>query len=80
MEIVDKLNGQTFVISGVFKNYERDELKGIIIKNGGKVLSGVSGKLNYLVAGEGMGPSKLQKAIDLGVQILSEEEFEKMIK
>ncbi|MFN8436561.1 MAG: NAD-dependent DNA ligase LigA [Cytophagales bacterium] len=80
MEIVDKLNGQTFVISGVFKNYERDELKGIIIKNGGKVLSGVSGKLNYLVAGEGMGPSKLQKAIDLGVQILSEEEFENMIK
>ncbi|MFN8415986.1 MAG: NAD-dependent DNA ligase LigA [Cytophagaceae bacterium] len=75
----DVLNGKTFVISGVFAKYERDELKELVIKNGGKILSGVSGKLNYLLAGDNMGPSKLEKAQKLGVQILSESEFEKMI-
>ena len=70
-----KLAGKTFVISGVFENFEREELKHKIEANGGKVLSGVSGKLNYLLAGEGMGPSKLEKARKLGVTLLSEQEF-----
>ena len=71
----DKLAGKTFVISGVFQNFERDDLKLKIEANGGKVLSGVSGKLNYLLAGDGMGPSKLEKAKKLGVTLLSEDEF-----
>lgn len=75
----DLLDGKTFVISGVFENFERDELKEKIEANGGKVLSGVSGKLNYLLAGANMGPSKLEKARKLGVTILSEEEFLGMI-
>ncbi|MCI0750769.1 MAG: NAD-dependent DNA ligase LigA, partial [Flammeovirgaceae bacterium] len=62
----DKLEGKSFVISGVFQNYERDQLKDIILKNGGKVLSGVSGKLDYLLAGDNMGPSKREKAEKLG--------------
>src|SRR5690606_14006633 len=58
----EKLTGKTFVISGVFENYSREELKNIIESNGGKILSGISAKLNYLVAGDNMGPSKLEKA------------------
>jgi len=73
------LAGKTFVISGVFELFDRDELKLKIEANGGKVLSGVSGKLNYLLAGANMGPSKLEKAQKLGVTILSEEEFLAMI-
>ncbi|KQS33730.1 NAD-dependent DNA ligase LigA [Dyadobacter sp. Leaf189] len=75
----DVLEGKTFVISGVFENFERDDLKEKIEANGGRVLSGVSGKLNYLLAGANMGPSKLEKARKLGVTILSEEEFLAMI-
>ncbi len=71
----DKLAGKTFVISGVFRNFERDDLKLKIEANGGKVLSGVSGKLNYLLAGDGVGPTKLEKATKLGVTVLSEDEF-----
>jgi DNA ligase (NAD+) len=63
----------------VFKHYERDDLKDVILKNGGKVLSAVSGKLDYLVAGENMGPAKKEKAEKLGVTIISEEELEKML-
>jgi DNA ligase (NAD+) len=74
------LEGKTFVISGVFANFERDELKHKIESNAGRVLSGVSGKLNYLLAGDNMGPSKLEKARKLGVTILSEEEFLGMIE
>ncbi|SEI63015.1 DNA ligase (NAD+) [Dyadobacter koreensis] len=74
------LEGKTFVISGVFANFERDDLKHKIEANGGRVLSGVSGKLNYLLAGDNMGPSKLEKARKLGVTILSEEEFLGMIQ
>lgn len=77
--LTDKLQGASFVISGVFAKYERDQLKDIIIANGGKVSSSVSGKLNYLLAGDGMGPSKLQKAQELGVKIISEADFEAMI-
>ncbi len=76
----DLLAGKSFVISGVFKNYERDDLKDVILKNGGKVLSSVSGKLDYLVAGENMGPAKKEKAEKLGVTIISESDFEKMLK
>jgi DNA ligase (NAD+) len=78
-KVSDVLSGKTFVVSGVFKNYERDEITETIIAHGGKVLSGVSGKLNFLVAGENMGPSKREKAEKLGVKIISEEEFEGMI-
>jgi DNA ligase (NAD+) len=82
VEIVSEgegLAGKTFVISGTFQNFERDDLKIKIEANGGKVLSGVSGKLNYLVAGSEAGPSKLEKATKLGVAIISEEDFMKML-
>jgi DNA ligase (NAD+) len=79
-KVSDILGGSSFVISGVFENYERDALKDIILAHGGRVLSSVSGKLDYLLAGENMGPSKLEKAEKLGVKILSIGEFEKMLK
>jgi DNA ligase (NAD+) len=60
--ISDTLKDKTFVISGVFEHYERDELKELIASHGGKVLSSISGKLDYLLAGENMGPAKLEKA------------------
>jgi len=69
------LVGKTFVISGVFQLYSRDGLKEKIETNGGKVLSSISAKLDYLVAGENMGPAKLEKATKLGVRIISEQEF-----
>ncbi len=75
----DKLAGQTFVISGVFQSISRDELQQLIISHGGKVVSSISAKLNYLVAGEKMGPSKLEKATKLNVPILSEDQFLEMI-
>jgi DNA ligase (NAD+) len=75
----DVLGGKSFVISGTFEHYERDQLQEIILKNGGRILSGVSGKLDYLVAGDNMGPSKLAKAEKLGVKIISEKEFEKLL-
>lgn len=74
------LDGKSFVISGTFQNYERDQLKDVIIAHGGKVLSSVSGKLDFLVAGENMGPAKREKAEKLGVKIISEQEFEAMLK
>ena len=76
----DVLDGKSFVISGTFENYDREQLQEIILKNGGRLLSGVSGKLDYLVAGDNMGPSKLAKAEKLGVKIISEKEFEKLLK
>nr|WP_199157136.1 NAD-dependent DNA ligase LigA [Pedobacter sp. ASV2] len=76
----DKLIGKTFVISGVFENFSRDELKDIIEANGGKILSGISGKLNYLVAGDNMGPSKLEKANKLNIPMISDAELLEMIK
>jgi DNA ligase (NAD+) len=75
----DSLAGKTFVISGTFQNFERDDLKIKIEANGGKVLSGVSGKLNFLIAGNEAGPSKLEKAQKLGVPVISEEEFLQML-
>ncbi len=79
-KVSNLLNDQSFVISGVFQNYERDQLKDIIVANGGKVLSSISGKLNYLLAGDNMGPAKREKAEKLGVKIISEQEFELMLK
>jgi len=76
----DTLIGKTFVISGVFDSYSRDELKDLIEANGGKILSGISGKLNYLVAGDNMGPSKLEKANKLNIPIISDAELLGMIK
>jgi DNA ligase (NAD+) len=75
----DALAGKSFVISGGFANYERDQLQDIVIRNGGRILSGVSGKLDYLLAGENMGPAKREKAEKLGVKIIGIEEFEKML-
>lgn len=75
----DKLIGKTFVISGVFEKHSREELKTLIEENGGKILSGISAKLNYLVAGDNMGPSKLEKATKLNVPIISEDELIQLI-
>ena len=80
-EIVNKsLDGKGFVVSGVFQNFEREELKTLIKKHGGKVLSSISNKLDFLIAGEKMGPAKLKKATDLGIKIISELEFIEMLK
>lgn len=75
----DVLNNKSFVISGVFQKYEREQLHDIILKNGGRILSSVSGKLDYLLAGDNMGPSKREKAEKLGVKIISEHDFEKLL-
>ena len=75
----EKLHGKSFVISGVFASFGRDELKEKIEKNGGKVVSSISAKLDYLVAGENMGPAKLDKANKLGINIISENDFVKML-
>ncbi len=77
--ISNVLQGKSFVVSGVFQNYEREQLKEIIASHGGKVLSSVSAKLNYLLAGENMGPAKREKAEKLGVKIISEGEFQTML-
>lgn len=85
MEIVeeaaagDQLSGKSFVVSGVFSLVSRNELKKLIESHGGKVGSSVTSKTDFLVRGENMGPSKLQKAEDLGVEMISEVEFLNMI-
>ena len=67
--------GKSFVISGVFKNFDREGLRDKIVLNGGKVVSSISAKLDYLIAGDNMGPSKLEKANQLSIKIINEEEF-----
>ncbi len=74
-----KLEGKTFVVSGVFASFSRDSIKESIEANGGKVSGSISKKTNYLLAGDKMGPEKRKKAEELGVIILSEAEYEKMI-
>ena len=69
------LEGKSFVISGVFQNFDRDGLRDKIILNGGKVVSSISSKLDYLIAGDNMGPSKLDKANQLSIKIITEDEF-----
>lgn len=76
----DKLAGKSIVISGVFQHHSRDEYKKLIEQNGGKNVSSISKKTDFVFAGENMGPSKLQKAQDLGIKIINEEEFLKMIE
>ncbi len=73
------LDGLSFVISGTFTKFSRDELKELIEDNGGKNLSGISSKTNFLVSGENTGPSKLQKAQELNINIISEQELLDMI-
>jgi DNA ligase (NAD+) len=86
MEVIEKealsdtFNGMSFVVSGVFLSFSRDELKELIESNGGKNVSSISSKTDYVVAGENMGPSKLKKATDLGIKILSEDDFIKLLK
>ena len=76
----DKLKGLTIVISGTFAKHSRDEYKVIIERNGGKNSGSVSGKTDFILAGDNMGPAKLEKAAKLGVKIINEEEFLKMIE
>lgn len=75
----DKLAGQSIVISGVFTRHSRDEYKELIEKNGGKNVGSISSKTSFILAGENMGPAKLEKARKLGVKIINEEEFLSMI-
>jgi len=75
----DALMGKSFVISGVFEQFSREELSTLIESHGGKLLSSISGKLDYLVAGDKMGPSKLSKAEKLGIPIISEKELLQLI-
>ena len=75
----DRLAGQSIVISGVFAHHSRDEYKLIIEQNGGKNVGSISGKTSFILAGDNMGPSKLQKAEKLGIRIVSEDEFLEMI-
>ena len=71
----ERLAGLSIVISGVFTHHSRDEYKALIEQHGGKNVGSISGKTSFVLAGDNMGPSKLQKAQKLGVPILSEEEF-----
>ena len=75
----DTFKGLTFVVSGVFHLYSRDELKALIEQHGGKVGSSISSKTNYVIVGDNMGPSKKEKAEQLGVKMISEEEFQSLI-
>ena len=79
-EYTDKLAGKSIVISGVFTHHSRDEYKEIIEKNGGKNVGSISKKTSFILAGDNMGPAKLEKANKLGVPILDEEEFLKLIE
>ncbi|MFN6015921.1 MAG: NAD-dependent DNA ligase LigA, partial [Flavobacteriales bacterium] len=75
----NKLDGKSFVVSGVFNAFSRDEIKEVIESNGGKNVSSISAKTDFVIAGENMGPAKLKKATDLGIMILSEDEFIKLL-
>ncbi len=76
----DKLAGKSIVISGVFARHSRDEYKQLIEQHGGKNVGSISGKTSFILAGENMGPSKLQKAEKLGIAIIGEDEFLAMIE
>ena len=79
-EYTDKLVGKSIVISGVFTHHSRDEYKEIIEKNGGKNVGSISKKTSFILAGDNMGPAKLEKANKLGVPIMNEEDFLKLIE
>ena len=85
MEVVNTpsegpLVGAKVVVSGVFESFSRDELKTLIETLGGQNVSSISSKTTYVVAGEGMGPSKKAKAEKLGIHVLNEEEFKTLIQ
>lgn len=80
MEVGDKLKGKSFVVSGVFRNFSRDGIKEAIERNGGKVSGSISSKTSYVVAGADMGPAKRTKAEELGVPVIDEDEFTRMIE
>ena len=75
----NKLSGKTFVVSGVFEEYSRDDLKKAIEDNGGKVGSSISAKTDFVLAGANMGPAKLEKAVKLNIAIITESDFQKMV-
>jgi len=79
LNATDKLSGKTFVVSGVFAKFSRDDLKKAIEDNGGKVGSSISAKTDYVVAGDNMGPAKLDKASKLKISIISEDDFINLI-
>lgn len=79
VSISNKLEGKIFVVSGVFETYSRDDLKKAIEENGGKVGSSISSKTHYVVAGDNMGPAKLEKANKLGIQIINEFQFNELL-
>jgi len=80
MASTDRLAGKSIVISGVFTRYSRDEYKQMIELHGGKNVGSISGKTSFILAGDNMGPSKLQKAEKLGIPIINEDEFLQMIE
>ena len=80
VECTDKLAGKSIVISGVFAHHSRDEYKEMIERNGGKNVGSISKKTTFILAGENMGPSKLEKAQKLGVPIINEDEFLRMLE
>ena len=76
----DKLAGQSIVISGVFLHHSRDEYKALIEQHGGKNVGSISNKTSFILAGDNMGPAKLEKAQKLGIRIMNEAEFLELIK
>ena len=76
----DKLAGQSIVISGVFQHHSRDEYKALIEQHGGKNVGSISNKTSFILAGDNMGPAKLEKAQKLGIRIMSEDEFLSLIQ
>lgn len=79
-ECTDRLVGKSIVISGVFTHHSRDEYKALIEKNGGKNVGSISKKTSFILAGDNMGPAKLEKANKLGVPIMNEEDFLRLIE
>lgn len=79
-QVDDKLNGKTFVVSGVFENFSRDEIKSLIEKYGGRNSSSISSKTDFVLAGDQIGPAKRERADQLGIPIISESDFLSMIK
>ena len=77
--VTDRLKGQNIVISGVFEHYNRDQYKALIEQHGGKNVGSISSKTSFILAGVNMGPAKLQKAEQLGIKVMSEDEFLRLI-
>ena len=76
----EKLKGMSIVISGVFIHHSRDEYKALIEQHGGKNVGSISSKTSFILAGDNMGPSKLEKAKKLGIKIVNEDDFLKLIE